>query len=60
MTSKKFTKVTLGMLNVKMDVQKITYTEDAQPIYAGKPGHFIFAPFGTFNIFTLNVFPATT
>ncbi len=39
-TSKKFTKVTLGMLNVKMDVQKITYTEDAQPIYAGKPGQF--------------------
>lgn len=39
-TAKKFTKVTLGMINVKMDVQRITFTDNADPIYAGKPGQF--------------------
>lgn len=39
-TRKTFKGVTLGMINVKVDVQGVTYTDDAKPIYAEKNGKF--------------------
>lgn len=39
-TGKTFIDVTLNMINVKMDVQKITFTDEADPVYAGKKGTF--------------------
>lgn len=39
-TGKTFKDVSLNMINIKMDVQKITFTEEAEPVYAGKSGTF--------------------
>lgn len=36
----KFTSVTFNMTTLKMDVQKITYTDEATPVYAGKNSQF--------------------
>lgn len=36
----KFKAVTFNMINLKMDVQKIIYTDEAAPVYAEKKGQF--------------------
>lgn len=46
-TAKTYTKTTLNMINLKMDVRKIGYAEDATPILTDKKGTFRLGVYNT-------------